>query len=160
MTEQSNLLPARFNETLAQIRTLGITDEAAPEIRDRLILAIAAAAEQAQASGDLAAGDLGLSECSARTFHRCERAVHDQLCEPTTGGIREQYKDLLEKATSEEGVNRIAIIVTTALTPIFLHLLFLPSLCISRFGSLKSALLIGVTSPSRQRGNRCWTSRR
>jgi hypothetical protein len=119
MSEKSNLLPTRFDETLAQVRVLGIPDEEAPKIRDRLILAIAAATEQAQASGDLAVGDLSLSEWSARMFHRCERAVHDQLCEPTTGGIRGQYKDLLEKATSEESVNRIAVIVTTALAPIF-----------------------------------------
>jgi hypothetical protein len=117
MTSQP--LPSDFGETLAQIGKLGITDEAAPQIRDRLILAIRTAAEQAYASGDLGAGDLGLIEWSASTLHRCEQAVHDQICDPTAGGLREEYKDLLDKASSEESVNRIAVIITGALASIF-----------------------------------------
>jgi hypothetical protein len=116
MTGRPEPLPSDFGETLGQIRQLGITDEDAPQIRDRLIVAIA---EQSRAPGDLAVGDLGFIEWSTRRLHRCEQAIHDQICEPMVGGLKEEYKDLLDKASSEENVNRIALIVTGALASVY-----------------------------------------
>lgn len=118
MTELANSLPPDFGETLTQIGKLGIAYEEAPQIRDRLISAIRAAGEQTQASG-LATGDLGLGEWSAETLQRCERAIHHQICDPISGGLKEEYKDLLNKSLSDTSVNQIALIVTGALSPIF-----------------------------------------
>jgi hypothetical protein len=118
MPAPSQPLPPDFQATLARIGQLGITAEDAPKIQGRLFEAIHAAAEQAQARGDLA-GDLGLGDWSEKAFHRCERAVHDQICDPSSGGLKEQYKNLLDRASSDDVINHVAVVITSALAPIF-----------------------------------------
>jgi hypothetical protein len=108
-------LPVDFDDTLARVEKLGITAEEPAKIRDHLVLAISTAAEQSQKSGDLAVGDLGFLDWSTKTLRRCEEAIHDEVCDPSKGQLKDEYKELMDKATSDDNVRQIAVVVTNVL---------------------------------------------
>jgi hypothetical protein len=118
-------LPEDFDEALARIEKLGITAEGPPQIRDRLILAIRAVAEQSSQTGDLAVGDLGFFEWSTKTLRRCEIALRGELCDGEKGCLKAQYKNVFDKAASDGNLRQIASLATSALATIA------PSLAIS-----------------------------
>jgi hypothetical protein len=111
-------LPSDFDETLARVQKLGITAEEPGKIRDHLVLAISTVAEQGQKSGDLAVGDLGFLDWSTKTLRRCEEAIHDEVCDEAKGQLKEEYKTLMDKATSDSNVRQIAVVVTNVLAVI------------------------------------------
>jgi hypothetical protein len=106
-------LPSDFDETLDRIQRLGIAAADAGTIRDHLVLAIRTSAEQGAASGDLSVQDLGFIEWSTRTLKRCEDAVHAEICQAS--GLKDKYRKLLDKATSDDNVKQIALVINNAI---------------------------------------------
>ncbi len=102
-------LPADFDQTLAEVTKLGIRDEPPGPIRDRLVLAVRTAVQQdGTAVKDLGAQDLGLLDWSTKILHKCGDAIHAELCDPQKGGLKDQYKDLITKASSDDAIRTIA----------------------------------------------------
>jgi hypothetical protein len=110
-------LPPDFDETLAEITKLGIVNEPPGPIRDRLVLAVRTAAQTSTAK-DLAGGDLGLIDWSTKVLHKAGDALHQELCDSQKGELKEQYKELLAKATTDDGLRAIGSAVTTVLATI------------------------------------------
>lgn len=80
-------------------------------------MAVRDTAEQAQLAGKLGGvGDLGLLDWSAKLLSRCDRAIHDELCDQKKGELKEEYKRLLATAGSTDNVKQIATIITSALS--------------------------------------------
>jgi hypothetical protein len=111
-------LPSDFDETLNRVEKLGITAEEPAQLRDHLVMAIREAGAQGEKSGDLAVGDLGLLDWSTRTLKRLEEAIHREMCDPAKSALKDEYKGLLDKATSDGNVRQIALVITNTLAVI------------------------------------------
>jgi hypothetical protein len=111
------LLPPDFEATLDKVQKLGIAQEGAGQIRDHLVLAVRAAGEVHQASGAIE-GDLGFIDWSTKTLQKCEIAIHNEICDPSGKGLKDQYRDILEKASGDDQVKQIASAITGVIATI------------------------------------------
>lgn len=105
-------LPADFEDTLTKVSRLGIKEQDPAKIRDHLILSIRTAAQE----GNLKVDDMGFIDWSLRTLNKCEDALHGELCDGQ--GLKKDYKDLISKQMTDDGVRSIATVTTSVLATI------------------------------------------
>jgi hypothetical protein len=108
-------LPQDFDSVLAEVQKRGILRESPEAIESRLALAIQSTALK---SGQRELGDLGLGDWTLGVLRRMEKALHDEMCDLEKKALKEDYKNLLEAASSPKGITAVSAVVAAILSTI------------------------------------------
>jgi hypothetical protein len=112
-------LPSDFNSVLATVEQMGILNEDTQTIENRLALSVQHAALSA---GQRDLGDLGIGDWTLGVLRRLKLAIQAEICDPEKKTIKEDYKILLEKGLSTQGITAVSVVVTgvvSAINPAF-----------------------------------------
>ena len=101
-------LPPDFASTLTMIQNRGVLDESPEKIQSRLALAVQTVALQ---QGQRAVQDLGIGDWTLGVIEKLKTALHKELCDPEKKTVRDNYKELLDKASSPEGITAVGAVV-------------------------------------------------
>lgn len=104
-------LPQDFDTTLEKIEQFGILNESTDQIYARL----GGALSEVLPPGDLT---LGPAEWLADQLEDCTKKIHTEICDTTSGTLKQSYINLLDMAQSKEGVATIAATITGLLGPV------------------------------------------
>lgn len=100
-------LPDDFDTRLSKIERLGILDENADSIHARF-------EDVLRGVGSVEASrQLGVADWASDTLRDLKRAVHQEICDPHQGGLKEGHAELLDKALTPEGITAVAAVVGT-----------------------------------------------
>jgi len=102
-------LPNDFDTVLATIQGRGIIDEDEEMIDKRLTLAVQSAAIRG-GQYDLSASRVGDSILG--TVRKLKAALHQEMCNAEKKELKDDYKDLLDKALSPEGITAVGAVIT------------------------------------------------
>jgi len=105
-----------LQKTLDQYEKLGRFEEAPIIVDARLHAAV----ETAAASASLHPADLGLGDWAADTVKKIKTAVHDEICDASSGKVKDKYLQLLDKGTSKEAISSVSSVITTVMVGIHL----------------------------------------
>jgi hypothetical protein len=108
------MLPNDFDEVLSSAEHAGILEEDTESINDRLTLAIQTAVITS-GQGDLSVKDIG--DWILKTKNSLLQKVRNELCDKQKGGLREDYKELLNLGLTAEGVKAISTVIVTLIEP-------------------------------------------
>lgn len=105
-------LPDDFNQTLTQVQESGVLAEDPESVRQLLLLELnrVAVKEGARAT------DMGFTDWASKLIKAFEAAVHQEICDPEKGVLKEGYEKALKNALSPEGVAATASVVIKVLS--------------------------------------------
>jgi hypothetical protein len=101
-------LPPDFATTLTMFQDRGILNESPERIQSRLALAVQTVALQ---GGERNLQDLGIGDWTLGVLEKLKTALHKELCDQEKKTVKDNYKELLNKASSPEGVTAVAAVV-------------------------------------------------
>ena len=102
-------LPDDFDAVLKQVEQSGILDEPPEEVDSRLSLAVQATALR---SGHRDLADLGVGDWTLNVIRKLKRALHQEMCDPDKKTLKDDYKNLLDKGLSPEGITAVSAAIT------------------------------------------------
>jgi hypothetical protein len=110
--------PDDLNSVLAKVEAYGILDEDPETIHHRLTLALqgVAATEGGRSI------DLGAFDWTARMISKFKDAIHQEICDPAKGALKEEYQKYFQEAltpTSVAAVAGVVIKVVSLINPAF-----------------------------------------
>src|SRR5579862_7108819 len=111
MASSASKLPEDFEQTLQSVFELGIPQEPAPTVDTRL----AEALRQAAVQSGLKPMDAGWSDWVKSVAENCKQAAHSELCASDGSGLKEQYRNLLDKGMTTDGISAISAAIASAI---------------------------------------------
>jgi hypothetical protein len=108
-------LPSDFSDTLESVRELGILNEQATAINDRLAEAVRDAAVR---SGQKPM-DAGWSDWIGSVLSETKLAIHQELCATDESGLKKEYNDLITKGLTTDGIAAVSVVIVQIVNPTF-----------------------------------------
>src|SRR5688572_412778 len=116
-------LPHDFDETLSKAEQFGILDDDVLTLERRAKLEI-----ESLASAAGAPNNLGVADWAAQTFKHLLAALHAELCSQDGGGLKADYRGVLNQAMTKDGIAKVASVVLKVISAVN------PTLAVSTIG--------------------------
>ena len=96
-----------LDSVVAKVQSYGILSEDTETIHHRLTLALqgVAAIEGGQSI------DLGVFDWTGRMISKFNVAIHQEICDPTKGALKDEYQKYFQEALSPSGITAVAAVV-------------------------------------------------
>jgi hypothetical protein len=131
--------------TLDQYESLGRLNEDADTIDARLHAAV----EAIGANQEMYPSDLGSADWAAKTVVRLKSAVHDEICNPSLGRVKQKYQDLQDKGSGKESIVALGSVITGVCVALGLGPLAMESVVLYlAVGSSRSGSTPGASPPA------------
>lgn len=108
-------LPPDFASVLDKFERSGILKEPPEEIESRLALTVQSVALK---TGQRGVQDLGIGDWTLGTIKKLKASLHSELCDAEKRTLKEDYKILLNKGLTPEGITAVATVVAAVISAV------------------------------------------
>jgi len=106
-------LPDDFASVLAKVEERGILNEDPQTIENRLALSVQTAGLR---GGQRDLGDLGVGDWTLGVISRLKKALSSEMCDAEKKSLKDDYKILLNKGLTPEGITAVAAVVAAVVS--------------------------------------------